>query len=124
MLDGAVEVCTRDFIAAGEQASRLRSPTWDTPIMRIVKILSLLTLCLASTLATAQEKNKNCRELTNPQARQECLKRTSSADVDCSGISDSRARKECAQRKQENSPDCSKLATAELRQQCFNQKAK
>jgi hypothetical protein len=90
--------------------------------MRIVKILPLLTLCLASSLGTAQEKN--CSELTNPQARQECLRRTYGADADCSAISDSRARRECAQRKQQNSADCSKLATAELRQQCLRQKAK
>ena len=90
--------------------------------MRIVKIFPLLTLCLVSSLATAEEKN--CSELTNPQARQECLKRTSSADVDCSSISDSGARRECAQRKQQNGADCSKLATAELRQQCLKQRAK
>jgi hypothetical protein len=90
--------------------------------MRVVKILPLLTLCLASSLATAQEKN--CSDLTNPQARQECMKRKSSANADCSAISDSQARKECAQRKQQNSADCSKLATAELRQQCLSQKAK
>jgi hypothetical protein len=38
--------------------------------MRVAKILPPLILCLASSLATAQEKN--CSDLTNPQARQEC----------------------------------------------------
>jgi hypothetical protein len=38
--------------------------------MRVAKILPPLILCLASALATAQEKN--CSDLTNPQARQEC----------------------------------------------------
>lgn len=90
--------------------------------MRVAKILPLLILCLASSLATAQEKN--CNDLANPQARQECMKHKSSANVDCSAISDPKARKECAQRKQENSADCSKLATAELRQQCLSKKAK
>ena len=90
--------------------------------MRIAKILPLLTLCLAIPFATADDKN--CSELTNPEARQECLKRTAGADVDCSAISDSRARRECAQRKQENSADCSKLSTAELRQRCLNQKTR
>src|SRR6478609_7743263 len=67
-------------------------------------------------VAIAQEKN--CSDITNPQARQECMKHKSSANVDCSAISDSQARRECAQRKQQNSADCSKLATPELRQQC------
>jgi hypothetical protein len=39
--------------------------------MRVAKILPPLTLYLASSLATAQEKN--CSDLTNPQARQECM---------------------------------------------------
>jgi hypothetical protein len=39
--------------------------------MRVAKILPPLILCLASSLATAQEKN--CSDLTNPQARQECM---------------------------------------------------
>ncbi len=90
--------------------------------MRVVKILPLLTLCLASSLVIAQEKN--CSDLTNPQARQECMKHKSSAEVDCSNVADSQARKECAQRKQQNGADCSKLASAELRQQCARQKAK
>jgi hypothetical protein len=91
-------------------------------IMRIAKILPLLALCAISTLVTAQEKN--CSDLTNPQARQECVKHKSSANVDCSAISDTQARRECAQRKQQNTADCSKLATPELRQQCVSQKTK
>jgi hypothetical protein len=90
--------------------------------MQVVKMLPLLTLCLVSSLATAQ--GKNCSELSNPQARQECLKRQSGADVDCSKISDSQARRECAQRKQDNGADCSKLSTPDLRRQCLDQKAK
>jgi hypothetical protein len=90
--------------------------------MRVAKILPLLTLCLTGSFAIAQEKN--CSDITNPQARQECMKHKSSANVDCSAISDSQARRECAQRKQQNSADCSKLATPELRQQCVSQKAK
>jgi hypothetical protein len=90
--------------------------------MRIVKILPLFTLCLVSSLAIAQEKN--CSQLTNPQARQECMKHKTSAEADCGAIADAQARKECAQRKQQNTADCSKLATAELRQQCARQKGK
>jgi hypothetical protein len=89
-------------------------------MMRVAKILPLLSLCLASSLAIADERN--CSELNSPQARQECMKHKASADVDCSTINDAQARKECAQRKNQNSADCSKLATAELRQQCASQK--
>jgi hypothetical protein len=39
--------------------------------MRVAKILPPSILCLASSLATAQEKN--CSDLTNPQARQQCM---------------------------------------------------
>ena len=80
--------------------------------MRVAKILPLLTLCLTGSFTIAQEKN--CSDLTNPQARQECMKHKSSANVDCSAISDSQARRECAQRKQQNSADCSKLATPRI----------
>ena len=90
--------------------------------MRVVRTLPLLTLCVASSLVVAQERN--CSELTNPEARQECLKRKSTAEVDCSKIDDRQARRECAQRKEQNSADCSKLATDELRQQCVRQKAR
>ena len=88
--------------------------------MRVVKLLSLVTLCLISSLAVAQEKN--CNDVTDRQARQECMKHKASADVDCSTISDPQARRECAERKQQNSVDCSQLATAELRQQCLSKK--
>lgn len=90
--------------------------------MRLVKILPLLTACVASSIAIAQQRN--CSELTNPQARQECLKNKPSGNVDCSTLSDSQARKECAERKQQNGVDCSKLATADARQQCLKQKPK
>jgi hypothetical protein len=90
--------------------------------MRVAKLFPLLTLCLASSLAIAQERN--CSELDNAEARQECMQRKANSDVDCSKIDDSRARRECAQRKQQNGADCSKLATAEMRQQCLNQKAR
>jgi len=88
--------------------------------MRVVRILPLLTLCLAGSLAMPDEKN--CSDLANAQARQECMQHKASGDVDCSSISGAEARKECAQRKQQNSADCSKLATPEARQQCAKQK--
>jgi hypothetical protein len=90
--------------------------------MRVARILLLLALCLSASLAVADEKN--CSDLGNAQARQECMKRKAGNDVDCSNVNDAQARRDCAQRKQENGADCSKLATAELRQQCVNQKTR
>lgn len=89
--------------------------------MRVVKILSLLTLCLASSLVVADEKN--CSDLPNADARQECMKRRSNTDVDCSKVDDRQARRECAQRKEQKGGDCSDLATPELRQECAKRKA-
>jgi hypothetical protein len=90
--------------------------------MRFMNTLPLLTLCLAGSMVMAQDRN--CSDLSDPQARQECLKRKTSAEADCSNVADAQARRECAQHKQQNSADCSKLATAELRQRCARQKAK
>jgi hypothetical protein len=89
--------------------------------MKVVKILSLLTLCLTSSLVLADDRN--CSDLANADARQECMKRRSDADVDCSKIDDRQARRECAQRKEHKSSDCSELGTPELRQECAKRKA-
>jgi hypothetical protein len=88
--------------------------------MRVVKILPLLTLCLVSSLALADEKD--CSDLSNSDARQECMKRRASADVDCSKIDDADARRDCAQRKQQNGADCSRLGSSDARQECVNRK--
>lgn len=89
--------------------------------MKVVRILSLLTLCLASSLVLADDRN--CSDLTNAEARQECMKRRSNTDVDCSKIDDRQARRECAQRKEQKGADCSELGTPELRQECAKRKA-
>jgi hypothetical protein len=89
--------------------------------MRVVKLLPSVALFLISSLAIADEKN--CSDVSDRQARQECMKRSASADVDCSSVNDPQARRECAERKQQNTADCSKLETAELRQRCMRQKA-
>jgi hypothetical protein len=89
--------------------------------MRVVKLLPSLALLLISSLAIADDKN--CSDLSDRQARQECMKRSAGADVDCSTINEPQARRECAERKQQNSADCSKLETAEMRQRCMRQKA-
>lgn|GEM_PF-1666885 len=90
-------------------------------IMQVSKLLPLLTLFLASSLATAEDRN--CSDLNNRQARQECAKQKSVRDVDCSSIDDSDARRECAQRKHRNGVDCSKLDDADSRRECARQKA-
>ncbi len=90
--------------------------------MTLTRILALWALCLASSLVMADDKN--CSDLNNADARQECLKRKSTADVDCSKIDDQQARRECAQRKEQNGADCSKLADAGRRQECVRQKAR
>ena len=89
--------------------------------MKVVKILSSLTLCLVSSLALADDRN--CSDLPNADARQECMKRRSNSDVDCSKIDDRQARRECAQRKEQKGGDCSELGTPELRQECAKRKA-
>lgn len=89
--------------------------------MRVVKALSLLTLCLASSMAIADDRN--CGDLSDANARQECMKRRANADVDCSKLDDREARRECAQRKQANGADCGKLDSAEARQECMRRKA-
>jgi hypothetical protein len=89
--------------------------------MRVVRILSLLTLCLASSLVIADEKN--CSDISNADARQECMKRRSNSDVDCSKIDDRDARRECAQRKEGKGADCSELGTPELRRECAKRKS-
>ena len=90
--------------------------------MKVSKLLPLLTLCLVSSLATADDRN--CSDLKNRQARQECAKQKSVNEADCSKIESSDARRECVQRKQQDSVDCSKLDTADLRARCARQKAK
>jgi hypothetical protein len=89
--------------------------------MKVVTILSSLTLCLASSLVVADDRN--CGDLADADARQECMKRRSNGDVDCSKIDDRQARRECAQRKEQKGADCSELSTPELRQECARRKA-
>ena len=86
--------------------------------MRLTSILPIAILALTSSLAMAQDVN--CSDLTNPQARRECMKKQSGAEIDCTKIADPEARKECAG----NSADCGKLATPEARQKCVEEKAK
>ena len=90
--------------------------------MRLTKMLTIVILGLASSLALAEAVD--CSKLASPQARQQSAKRKTGAEVDCTNFADPQAKKECVQHKQQNSPDCSKLATPEARQACVQQKAK
>ena len=86
--------------------------------MRLTNVLPIMILTLTTSLAMAE--GVNCSDLANPQARRECAKKQSGAEVDCTKIADPQARKECAG----NNAECSKLATAEARQKCVEEKAK
>jgi hypothetical protein len=88
--------------------------------MQVAKWIPLITLCLAGSFAVADDKN--CSDLNNPQARQECNKRKAVSEANCSSINDSKARRECAERKQDNSVDCSKLGSQEARKECARKK--
>jgi hypothetical protein len=87
--------------------------------MRLSKFVLMVILGMSGPFALADDKN--CSDLANPQARQECLQHKYGKDVDCSKLGAEQARKECLQYKGNNA-DCSKLATPELRRQCGKQK--
>jgi hypothetical protein len=87
--------------------------------MRPSKLVLIVVFGLTGSFALADDKN--CSDLANPQARQECLQHKYGNNVDCSKLASEQARKECVQYKG-NSVDCSKLATPELRRQCGKQK--
>jgi hypothetical protein len=89
--------------------------------MRLIRILPIVLLGLASSVAVAEDKN--CSDLASPQARQECLQRRYSSNVDCSKLDNLQARKECLDYKQDHGVDCSKLSTPALRRQCAEKKA-
>src|SRR5574342_482884 len=96
----------------------------EGPDMRPMKFLLVALLGLASSVAMAQN-NRNCGDLANPQAREECLKHKSGNDVDCSKLDNEQARKECRERKagsDDKNIDCSKLDNDELRRKCRREK--
>ena len=92
--------------------------------MRFINALPTVILVLASSVAIAEDKN--CADLANPQARQECMQHKYGDDTDCSKFTNQQARKECLEHKQSNGNgvDCGKLANAEQRRECVKQKAK
>jgi hypothetical protein len=89
--------------------------------MRIMKLLPIMILTFATSLATA--KDKDCGDIDNDRARQECRQQKSN-DVDCSKLDSDNARKECRERKYGSSGhvDCSKLNNDQLRRECRQEK--
>lgn len=85
--------------------------------MRIMKLLPIVILSFAASSATADDKD--CSDIDNDRARQECRQHNSD-DVDCSKLNSDDARNECRERKYGGSGnvDCSKLDNEQLRREC------
>ena len=63
--------------------------------MRIMKVLPIVILTFATSFAAA---DKDCSDIDNDRARQECREHNSK-DVDCSKLGSDNAREECRERK-------------------------
>ena len=89
--------------------------------MRTVKLLSIVILSFATSLVAA--KNKDCGDIDNDRARQEC-RQQKSADGDCSKLDSDSARKQCRERKYGSSGhvNCSKFDNDQLRRECREEK--
>ena len=77
----------------------------DMKIMHLMKLLPIVILSLASSMAVANDSNKNKFD-----------------DVNCSNLDNDKLRKECRQRKYGSNDgkkvDCSKLNNDKLRSEC------
>jgi hypothetical protein len=79
----------------------------ETNVMRLMKLLPIAILSLASSLAVAKDKDKfddvNCGNLDNDKLRKECRQRKYGSNdgkkVDCSKLNNDKLRKECRQEK-------------------------
>ena len=73
--------------------------------MRLMKLLSIMILALASSMAMAKDnyKNVNCSKLDNDNARKACREhKYGSSDgkaVDCSKLDNDKLRHECRKEK-------------------------
>ena len=71
--------------------------------MRLMKLLAIVILGLASSTAMAKDKydNVNCSKLDNDNARKACRehKYGGSKGVDCSKLDNDKLRRECKQEK-------------------------
>jgi hypothetical protein len=78
-------------------------------IMRLMKLLPIVILSLAGSMAMAKDNNKNKFD-----------------DVNCSNLDGDKLRKECRQRKYGSSDgkkvDCGKLDNDKLRHECRQEK--
>ena len=77
-------------------------------IMRLMKLLPIVILCLASSMAVAKDdKNKfdgvNCGKLDNDKVRKECRQQKYGSNdgkkVDCSKLDNDKRRSECREEK-------------------------
>jgi hypothetical protein len=88
--------------------------------MRLMKLLPIVILTFATSFAVA---DKDCSDIDNDRARQECREHNSK-DVDCSKLGSDNAREECRERKygSKGKVDCSKLNNDQLRRECRQEK--
>jgi hypothetical protein len=91
--------------------------------MRISKVLPIVILSIASSLAMANDKDKDCSEYNNDQKRQEC-RAEKYDDGNCSRFDNDRVRKECREHKygHDGKVDCGKLDNDKLRNECREEK--
>jgi hypothetical protein len=77
----------------------------ETNVMRLMKLLPIVILSLASSLTVAKDKfdDVNCSNLDNDKLRKECRQRKYGSNdgkkVDCSKLNNDKLRKECRQEK-------------------------
>lgn len=89
--------------------------------MRLMKALTIVILSFASSFAVA--KDKDCSDIDNDRARQECRQHESD-DVNCNNLNSDNARKQCREAKYGSSGhvDCSKFDSDKLRRECREEK--
>jgi hypothetical protein len=93
----------------------------EIEIMRLIKAVPIAILSFACSFAFA--KDKDCSDIDNDRARQECLQHKSD-DVNCNNLNSDNARKQCREAKYGSSGhvDCSKFDSDKLRRECREEK--
>ena len=85
------------------------TPHKEMKVMHLMKLLPIVILSLAGSMAVANDNNKNKFD-----------------DVNCSNLDNDKLRKECRQRKYGSNDgkkvDCSKLNNDKLRSECRQEK--
>jgi hypothetical protein len=89
--------------------------------MRLMNVLPIVILSIASSFAIA--KDKDCSDIDNDRARQECRQHEYDG-VNCSNLNSDNARRRCREAKYGSSGhvDCSKLDNDNLRRECREEK--